>query len=320
MIAFLFSSFLFCFSRGRRPDTAIETTGLMKPRPPHLGMRRARLAVGLVASGAAIAFLAIVPLDDRPPRILSAILASPNPSPAPALQTSDESCDDWPSAKLDSSPKAPNTVKNWLCVGESHRDVMRHSRIDACAPADCKQWCLATHPVDQYQQSEEAGLGGPGWCCEWRALNGGQCAWSDGVAHFSEANCSASAEKGSSTSGCERQTLAFDPCLATTKFKRFAGGRCLRHRDVLIQGYAEASREECARLCAAQARSAQPGDLKCKVFGYFRKPDDDHGHGRRHHGVDACVLLDHCRVRPRESHTYTYYATPEGVPDVPALT
>lgn len=258
--------------------------------------RATKLGTALAATGLALLALGFISQDQSPPLVL--------------LQTPTEGCDDWPSELSDGSPGyLTSGVTSWVCSG-GHAERTRRSRGDvageALSPAECKSWCLAAHPPNGMQE----------WCCEWRAQPNGnnECAWSDGVARqLTQEGCTVSAEKGAP--GCASHSLAFEPCLTTTRYQRFGGGRCLLHADVVIGRFAAASRESCARHCAAQARQAEPGELQCKVFAWgkpnyhFRSPDN-----RR------CILLDHCKVRPRESRIFVFYATPEGIPDIPALT
>lgn len=289
--------------------------------------RVAKVATALATTG--LAFIVLTLHYKRSSPIFVSLLASQTSS-ARALQTPTETCDDWPAtAKLQSSTGALN-VESWTCLGGGKTEVMPRSRADArshasLSPAQCKEWCLLTHPPEYNKtEAELAEAGGQRWCCEWRATqDGGQCAWSDGVPNFTHTTCSTLGEKSSLGLGCASPSLAFEPCLGTVRYRRFGGGRCLHHDDVLIGRFRVATRLNCARRCAQQAEEAQPGEMQCKVFGISKM---NATRGRRLGDLEAradmkqCVLLEHCKVRPRESRTFNYYATPEGIPDVPALT
>lgn len=273
------------------PRTFLVATGLI-----------AMLALSLLKSNpSASAFFARIAVSQSQPPPLALLQALTEP----------EGCDaQWRST----APSPEMVTESWLCSGAEHVKVMPRSRAarasEALDPAKCRSWCLATHPPSEYRDDDELQR----WCCEWRAQDGGQCAWSDGTPQPTSASCTDTAEKDTSA-GCTSRSLAFEPCLTTTRYRRFGGGRCLLHADVTIARTTAATREDCARRCTAQAQRAQPGELQCKVFAfgkpnyYFRSPH-----------WDRCILLDRCKVRPRESRIFTFYATPEGIPDIPALT
>lgn len=265
--------------------------------------------VSLGAAGLTLLALGLF-IAQPPSATLFELGASPR-QPLSPLSVPTDGCDDWPSTE----PEGPSEtlsakVPSWMCSGGQHIELMSKSRADLAgerfSSAECKEWCL------QHGQTD-----GHGWCCEWRiAQDGGQCAWSDGAPQRARVSCPVPAEKGSSSSsGCTSQSLAFGHCLTSTRYKRFGGGRCVFHAGVVIARLTAETREHCARRCDAQAQHAESDELACKVFAYakenyyFRSP-----HVRR------CILLSRCKVRPRESRIFNFFATPEGIPDVPALT
>lgn len=247
----------------------------------------------------------------------------------------------------------------WRCIGGEYSDTLHRSRQDVKAGKvitrdACKAWCLAAHPsyesrrahafgdaarVDTFgrralhgeatnlsdahvspfahpleaHNKTDAGDSRQGWCCQWRAERGGECTWSDGVPRLTQAKCTYLDGKGK---GPCLKPLAFGLCSLAHRFRLFGGGRCLEDKDVVIGHVEAASVEQCSIACDHHAHFAKPKDPRCRAFGYRTKPMS--GPHRRRTPPTKCVLLDYCKVRP--SKVYTFYARPEAIPPLPALT
>lgn len=287
-----------------------------------------RALVHLAAAGLTLASVALLASDDHF-HTSHPLAVEAGAAHNLTLTPTADGCDDWPTSHLDRFLQLLNVdvqVLGWLCMSGAEEKAVSHPRSVAKAgsvltPALCKAWCLEMRPPDDGYRRRAANASSveQGWCCEWRAERGGQCRWSDGAPRLTGARCARTGPRREG-SPCVRP-LAFGLCSLADRFKRFEGGKCVEDRDTVIGRVSAVSVEQCSRRCDLHAQYALPGEPECKAFGY-----EAGGRARvRRHWYQhdppppvSCVLLDYCKVRP--SKTYAFWARPEAIPPMPALT
>lgn len=275
-------------------------------------------AVILVSSLA----LLVLTLGSASKVLPSALIRRMNASPSlplPALRlmlTRREGCNDWPPRELHVLLELLNVDMEslgWRCLHSGQVDEMPFDAL-LTTRDDCKAWCQAAHPPNQYRliEAEQANAAGRGWCCEWRAKNGGQCTWSDGTPRLTHTtSCSSMAgpaPEDDRQQDCTRP-LAFGICPSILSFELVRNGGCLDDRTTLIEHVNAESLEDCSRRCDRHAYHALPNGSQCRAFGWNMQM---HGRrGRQHRGTGRqCVLLRNCEVRLRARHSLIFYARP----------